>query len=350
MMKDLESVTGLVFDIQHYAVHDGPVIRTIVFLKGCNMRCPWCGNPEGIETVPEIMYNPALCIGEYACIEICPVKAIKRKPGSPEVEIDRALCSRCLECAKECTPEAIRTVGKEMTAGVVIEELLSDRIFYGESGGLTISGGEPFLQTEFTIALLRLAAQYHLLTAVETNGSVESKALRQTLPYTDHLLFDLKHMDSETHRRFTGIGNEQVLRNLIIAVHTKPEVIVRMPVIPGFNMNERDLLDIAEYAQKAGVKKLHLLPYHTLGSSKSELLGRKYPYEIDFFNKNLFQGSQSFGEGIQTASGTGRKKLPVNACLGPENMCEMRTQCPEELKPYKRLIEAHKNLQVTIGG
>ncbi len=232
------------------------------------------------------MYNPARCIGEYDCIDICPEGAIKKHPSSNAVEIDRDACSSCLECAKVCFPEVIRIVGREITAGAVMEEMLLDRVFCRGAGGVTVSGGEPLFQRDFAISLLRLAAQYHLSTAVETNGNVDSQTFKEALPYIDHLLYDLKHMDKETHRRFTGIGNEKVLKNLSTAVRTIPDVTVRVPVVPGFNMNESDLFAIAEYAADIGVKKLHLLPCHTLGASKSEFLGQEHPYGDGYFKKD----------------------------------------------------------------
>jgi pyruvate formate lyase activating enzyme len=317
-MDNLESISGMVFDIQHYAVHDGPGIRTIVFLKGCNMRCPWCENPEGIEQGPEIMYNPARCIGDYTCIDICPDGAIRKDSSTGAVVLDRDRCSRCLECQMVCSPEAIRRAGREMSAAAVMEQVLSDRMFYRETGGITISGGEPLLQKDFTMALLRLSAQYHLNRALETNGSVTTSLFREFLPHIDHLLFDLKHMDEKIHKTYTGTGNRQVLQNLRSAVHAVPDVTVRVPIIPGFNMNEKDLLAIARYAESVGVQKLHLLPYHNLGASKNEFLGCTHLSKGNYLTIQQTQILKSLHTG--------------------------------DVLPFKLYIEEKTNLQVTIGG
>jgi len=274
------NVKGIVFDIQHYAVHDGPGIRTLVFLKGCNMNCQWCENPESIAPCREIVYFPKKCIGDLSCVEACPSGAISADRANGHVVINWKKCTQCLFCAGVCTPEAITVAGKELTAKQVIDEVTEDRVFYGDRGGLTLSGGEPVLQKRFAVAILSLARKNGIDTAMETNGNIEKAHFLEIVRHLDHLLIDVKHMDGKKHKRYTGMGNEAVLSNLREAASLVSDIVVRVPVIPRFNMNDTDILEIAEYSSSLGIKTLHLLPYHTLGSSKRENLGKKYPFGV----------------------------------------------------------------------
>ncbi|MBN2323084.1 MAG: glycyl-radical enzyme activating protein [Spirochaetes bacterium] len=301
-------VKGIVFDIQHYAVHDGPGIRTLVFLKGCNMSCRWCENPESIELRPEIVYFPKKCIGDFACVEACPEGAISADRANERIAIDRKRCTQCLRCAEVCTPEAVTVAGKELTARQVVDEVTEDRVFYGGRGGLTLSGGEPALQKRFAVAILVLAKKRGIDTALETNGNIEKASFLEIVRHLDHLLIDVKHMDGKKHRRYTGMGNEAVLSNLKEAVSVVPDIVVRVPVIPSFNMNDADILKIAEYSSSLGINCLHLLPYHALGSSKCENLGRNYPFGV--------KKSLSYGDVV----------------------------------PFKELVEKKTGMRVRIGG
>ena len=300
---------GLIFDIQHFAVHDGPGIRTLVFLKGCNFRCPWCENPEGISPKQEIMYFPKRCIGDFECIERCPENAIRRNTELNRVEVLWERCNNCLKCVPFCYPEAIKIAGRWMTVEEVLNEVKDDKIFYGNTGGITLSGGEPTLQKDFVVELLKACHDLGINTAVETNGSLDKERdFYEIIKYVDHMLIDIKHIDSKTHIRFTGADNKNTLNNFRLAIENCPHVIARVPIIPNFNMNEKDILDIANFVKASGGKEIHLLPYHSLGSSKSENLGRAYKYP------------------------------------------EKKSLRYDDVLPFKELIKKNYNLIVSIGG
>ena len=232
MEQDVRLVKGRIFDIQKFSIHDGPGIRTIVFLKGCPLRCRWCCNPEGQNYAIETM----------------------RMAGKA------------------------KTVGEDITVGAVMDIVLQDRPYYRRSGGgLTLSGGEAFAQPEFAKALLEAGKQEGIHTAVETTASVPWEHLEAALPWLDLVLMDIKHMDGEKHRRFTGRDNALILENARRLAGAARELIIRVPVVPGFNDTPEEIEAIADYAAGLpGVKRLHLLPYHRLGQDKYEGLGREY--------------------------------------------------------------------------
>ena len=275
---------GLIFDIQHFAVHDGPGIRTLVFFKGCNFKCPWCENPEGINPFPEIMYLPKRCIGEFECVNKCTQGAIIKNEDNKDhkrVEILWDRCTNCLDCAGICYPGAIKSAGKWVTVEEVLKEIMDDEHLYGDRGGVTLSGGEPTLQKDFVITLLKQCRKMGIDTAIETNGSIESERdFLAIAEQVDHMLMDIKHINSEVHKKFTGFNNKNTLRNFKLAIDNCPHVVARVPVIPDFNMNDGDILDIDHFVKDSGGKEIHLLPYHSLGASKSENLGRPYEYQI----------------------------------------------------------------------
>lgn len=274
MLHSLEQVEGIVFDIQRYSVHDGPGLRTNVFLKGCPLRCAWCANPESQNLQPELMLAAHNCMtcGQFAT----PCPLCWERAGSANIRIEE-LGERTFVCPTG----AIHWVGERRTASDVMAEVRRDAPFYDRSGGLTLTGGEVTMQPAFAEALLRLAHVEGIHTALETSGHTQWAIFERLLPHLDLLLYDVKHIDSEVHRRHTGLGNALILDNLRrIASLPAPKLVVRVPVIPGFNADAASLAAIAEFVLELGgaVVELDLLPYHTLGKAKYQALGRDYPW------------------------------------------------------------------------
>ena len=275
---------GNVFNIERYAIHDGPGIRTVVFLKGCPLRCKWCSNPESQRMQSEVFHSARKCLGGTvcgACAKACPHGAVTNCGG--RLSMDRGKCVGCGTCVKACPAKAMQLQGTERTADAILAELELDEPFYRRSGGgITISGGEPLVQAEFTAELLRKARDRHMSTCVETTGFAPWEKLALIAPYTNHFLYDIKHIDPEMHRKGTGKDNRLILDNLRRLSENFPEadITVRTPVIPGFNDTKEDIGAIARFlAPLPAVRGYTLLPFHSYGESKYEALGR--PYEVD---------------------------------------------------------------------
>ncbi len=276
-------VTGIVFNIQKYSVHDGPGIRTIVFTKGCPLSCRWCSNPESQLLKPQMAFNATRCIGTdkcHYCIPACPYQAITAEGNA--LNIDCSHCNECetLACSKACPAGSIITYGQTRTVEDVLNAVAQDAIFYTRSGGgMTISGGEPLFQKDFAIALLREARRRRIKTAIETCGCYEWERLEEAAQYLNYVLFDVKHTDSEKHKWATGVGNELILSNLKKLLETFPElpVQVRTPVIPGFNDDEETARSIGRLLKGYSNVTYEALPYHRLGTQKYAFLGREYP-------------------------------------------------------------------------
>lgn len=273
----MSEIRGTIFDIKRFALHDGPGIRTTVFLKGCPLRCKWCHNPEAVSPRPQLSHFPRNCIGCGKCIEVCPQGAITATAEGNV--IDRGLCDDCGKCAEVCYAEALVLVGEEKTAEEVITEVAKDRAYYRTSGGgMTVSGGEPLLQPEFTRALLEQARELDIATCLDTSGYAKWEVLAGLLPLVDLLLYDLKLADSEAHHEHVGVDNELILENLRRSAETGVETIVRVPAVPGLTDSEENIAALADLVRQAdGIQGVELLPYHRLGESKYESLGGTYP-------------------------------------------------------------------------
>ena len=272
----MAEITGLVFDIRKYSVHDGPGIRTTVFLKGCPLTCWWCHNPESQSPHPEPVLRPILCIQCGDCLEVCAQGAIGGT--ADRLTWDAQRCVRCGDCAAVCVSGAREMAGYEMSVPAVLAELERDRLFYEESrGGVTFSGGEPLLQSRFLSEALRACRDLELHTAVDTSGFAAWEVFERILPVTDLFLYDLKHTDPELHLRYTGVPYEPILRNLERLAERGKPVWLRVPVVPGVNDDELNMKRVGELAARlANVQQVNLLPYHASAAGKYERMGRPY--------------------------------------------------------------------------
>ena len=287
------SIAGLIYDIQGYSVHDGPGIRTTVFLKGCPLHCPWCHSPESQDFHPQICYKKSSCLGADncgKCLLACPNNAISiieddqldAETGQLEkihhVHIDRDFCNDCGLCASACSASALYVCGKEWTVEDAVRRVCKDRHFYEASGGgITLSGGEPLSQPAFATAFLKACKDEGLNTALDTTGFVPSNAISDIAPYVDLFLFDLKHMDSDALKRATGVPAEPIIENARLIAHLGGKIQVRIPVVPRFNDTITNMEATADFCAELddAVTLVQLLPYHTLGLAKYERLQLK---------------------------------------------------------------------------
>jgi pyruvate formate lyase activating enzyme len=274
---------GRVFNIQRYSIHDGGGIRTLVFLKGCPLRCLWCCNPESQKGEPELGFIESRCVGEGACgapcLSACPVKAIQLN-GQGKPLIDRKACDACSKCADLCSKDALKVVGREMTIDEVMAEVEKDKAFYRRSGGgMTVGGGEPLAQYGFAEELLEAAQEAYLHTALETCGHAPWPHLEAVLKHVDLLQFDLKHLDPTKHQELTGQSNELILDNLkkVLSVKSPQDVIIRIPVVPGCNDSVENIRETARFILGLGFGQVELIPYHRLGVSKYAQYDMVYP-------------------------------------------------------------------------
>lgn len=265
---------GRVFDLKRFAVHDGPGIRTTVFLKGCPLGCVWCHNPEAISRSPQLFYRPERCISCLACVEVCPSGA-QRVLDDGTREYARAECDMSELCVAVCNSGALELSGRLMGVEEVMEAVRQDVDFYRESkGGVTLSGGEPLLQAEFAMALLEACAGEGIHTAVDTCGQLQWSTLEAAVPFTDLFLYDLKDMLSDRHRSNTGVGNERIIENLRRLSGMGVPIEIRMVVIPGVNDSARDIEAAGELlGGLATIVGVRLLAYHSMAGSKYAALG-----------------------------------------------------------------------------
>jgi len=264
--------TGLVFDIKKYAIHDGPGIRTTVFFKGCPLKCLWCHNPESWQGKAELGFREGRCVGCGQCAEACPNEAISLVENRPQTDAQK--CMLCGRCVDVCMAGAREIIGQNMTAGEVMAEVERDVIFYDQSGGgVTFSGGEPLMQPDFLVALLNRCRALNIHTAVDTSCYAEPEIVELVAERADLFLCDLKHMDSEKHKRFTGVGNELILDNIRLISQIVNKIIIRIPIIPGFNDDPADIEATGEFAASIpGVGSINILPFNRGGIEKSARL------------------------------------------------------------------------------
>lgn len=270
--------TGIVFNIQKFSLNDGPGIRTVVFLKGCPLHCLWCANPESQLVQPQILWDEKKCIQCGHCQNICKKKAITIHAPF-HIHIDFEQCNLCNRCVEECPGGALAMTGRKRNVKEVMEIIEQDRLFYEESGGgVTLSGGELFMQTDFSLALLQACKEKGIHTAIETSAYVQPDVFDRILPYVDVAHIDVKHWDPVQHKNKTGVSNELPLRNLKHAIEKGVTVIPRIPVIPGFNDSLKDVPEFAGRLKTAGAHCVQLLPFHQLGQNKYSQLNKEYVY------------------------------------------------------------------------
>jgi pyruvate formate lyase activating enzyme len=264
---------GVIFDIKKYAIHDGPGIRTTVFFKGCPLACQWCHNPEGMTVDIQRIYRKERCIGCGECIEQCPRKAIRLTAEG--VVADPSKCDLCQSCANHCPSEAVEFVGRSVTVAEVVRQIEKDIAFYDESrGGVTFSGGEPLMQPEFLLELLDACGELNLHRTVDTSGYADMPVLLKVARKTDLFLYDLKSMDAEKHRAYTGVSNEKILANLMRLAQNGARVQVRLPVIPGINSDAQNIDQTADFIHSLGsIERISLLPFHNSATGKYSRLG-----------------------------------------------------------------------------
>ena len=281
------SLSGIIFNIQRFSIHDGPGIRTTVFLKGCTLRCFWCHNPEGMHRQPEIQFYPDRCLGDAECARVCPEKA--HAFTDDRHVFQRQVCSVCGECVESCYTSALELTGRSLTVDQVMAEVLEDRVFYQRSGGgVTLSGGDPLVQHRFSGELLKRCRQEGLHTALETAANCRWSDLEGLLPFTDLVMMDIKHMDEHRHRLATGVSNRRILENARKLAERGQALIFRTPIVPGVNDTAAEVLAIAGFVgeiTQAGVSNGHyaaqtpvleLLPFHRLAAEKYTSLGLEY--------------------------------------------------------------------------
>ena len=271
----MNSIIGNIFNIQRFSVHDGPGIRTTVFFKGCPLHCLWCHNPESISPRKELMFSESRCLRCDACFEACPNGAVVRDDGRFLTVRER--CQQCGTCLDVCYSEARTLIGGEMTVVEVMSEIRKDAVFYDRAKrSVTFSGGEPLLQHDFLLAILKKCKGANIHTTVDTTGFTQSDKLEELRGYVDLFLYDVKTLDDAKHRQFTGVSNAVILHNLKLLSSWGKSIIVRIPVIPEFNDDRESIRAIAQFVVSLkNVRDINLLPYHTTGNEKRERLGSR---------------------------------------------------------------------------
>jgi pyruvate formate lyase activating enzyme len=291
-MVSKNELTGRVYDIQGYSVHDGPGIRTTVFLKGCPLTCLWCHSPESQRFDKQLCFMDMRCVGTDkcgVCLSVCPngaIKAGKReysevlKEEMGHIDVDLSLCDDCGKCAETCYPEALFISGKDYTVEELIERLKKEFAFFESSGGgVTISGGEPLSQSRFVLEVLKRLKELGIHTALDTTGFAKPETVMEVLPYVDIFLFDIKHMDSKKHEEIVGVPNEQIHQNARLIAENGGKFQIRVPVVPGYNDSPENLEAVAAFVKELGnaVEVVQVLPYHSFGKMKYERIQLPYP-------------------------------------------------------------------------
>lgn len=278
MSPEINNVSGMIFNIQRHSTEDGPGIRTTVFLKECPLQCPWCHNPEGMKRQPHLVWYEVRCIGAAECLKVCRKSALRLTPEG--MLIDRDTCDFCGDCVKACPAGALEILGRRVTVKEVVEEALRDKVFYEKSGGgVTLSGGEPAMQSEFSLALMKALSQAGVHIALDTSGGTSWSKLQPLVALADLVLYDIKTTNPESHLKYTGIPLELVLNNAIEVAKLRKPMWVRTPVIPGYTDDSDNIREIARFIKHnlPSVERYDLLAFNNTCSAKYHRLGRDWP-------------------------------------------------------------------------
>lgn len=317
---DTSNNYGIVFNIQRFTVHDGPGIRTEIFLKGCHLRCKWCSNPESLRGEKEVGIYANKCIGTDkcgACLEACPIQGALISDGEKIINIDREKCNGCMNCAEICPTSTLKAWGQTMSLNEVMDVIRNDQEYYNKSGGgVTISGGEALYQWQFTKKILELCQSENIHTCVETALAVNKDVATDVLKHADMVITDIKHMDNKIHEEHSGAPNSIILNNIEDLIHTGTPTVLRIPVIPGFNDSIENISDISNFILENlenKVKQVQLLRFRRLGEEKYESLGLKYnmkdtdPPREEFENRIKYYVEYMNELGIPAFPGTTNK-------------------------------------------
>lgn len=276
------NVQGMVFDVQSFSIHDGPGIRTIVFLKGCPLRCLWCANPEGQKKYPEISYHDVKCKGCLDCIkDSAGLLSANSESSIITINRDKILENSNLDFIDNCPNSALEVKGKLMSVKEVMKKIKRDLPYYRGEGGITLSGGDPTFQPEFALEILKACKEEYISTAIESAMFTSLDIVEKFISLTDYFLTDIKHMDSQKHKELTGVPNEHILRN-IARLAKSSEVIIRIPIIPTLNDSEENIKNTAIFCRENGIERINILPYHKLGIAKYKQIG--LPYKMPNLN------------------------------------------------------------------
>ncbi len=269
-------MTGVIFDIKRFAIHDGDGIRSTLFFKGCPMHCPWCHNPEGISTKVSLWHHVSMCVKCSQCVQVCPNKALTL---DTRIHIDRNACKKCARCVELCPTGAMAIDSKEVTAQEAADMLLRDKVFFGKDGGITLSGGDVLLQVDFAKEVLSICKKEGVNTAIETSLYGSKLELEKFIGIVDHFIIDIKYMDEEEHKKVLGVSNKVILENYEYLLSKGQDVLVRTPLIPRYTATEKNIRSIAKYVAKTKPKGYELLNYNPLGKSKYFDMEAEYPIE-----------------------------------------------------------------------